>query len=296
LALTLGSRWDHFSTTGQTVWMPRVNAALSPIRNTRVTLGYGQYSQFPDFFQLYGEYGNPHLRAERATHYVAGIEQFVNDKTRIRVEAYDREDRNGIYNIADELRRVNAVIVGPRAGVDPGKPLENTLRSFSRGVEIFIQMRSANKLSGWISYAYSRTRVTDVASGLRWDGDFDQRHTYNLYGSYRWTNSLNVSAKYRYGTNFPVPGFIRLQGNGSVSVIDQRNQLRMEPYSRLDLRVNKAFRFDHLQLTLYAEALNALKHNNYRYTTLVDTTNGRLSVNRDSLFPFLPIAGIRVDF
>jgi len=294
-AMTVGSRWDHFSVTGQTVWMPRVNFALSPVRSTRVTLGYGQYSQFPDFFQLYGEFGNPRLRAERATHYVAGVEQLINDKTRIRVEAYDREDRNGIYSVANEIRLANGIIVGPRVGVNPGKPLENTLRSYSRGVEIFLQRRSANKLLGWVSYAYSRTRVTDVASSLRWDGDFDQPHTFNLYGSYRWTNSFNISAKYRYGTNFPVPGFLRLEQNG-ISIIAQRNQLRMEAYSRLDFRVNKAFRFDHLQLTLYGEVLNVLKHKNYRYSTVVDTTNGRLSFNRDSLFPLLPIAGIRVDF
>jgi len=44
------------------------------------------------------------------------------------------------------------------------------------------------------------------------------------------------------------------------------------------------------------ECVNVLKHKNYRYSTVVDTTNGRLSFNRDSLFPLLPIAGIRVDF
>ena len=28
----------------------------------------------------------------------------------------------------------------------------------------------------------------------------------------------------------------------------------------------------------------------------VDIVNGRLSINRDSMFPFLPIAGIRLEF
>ena len=296
LSLTYGARFDRFQATGQTVWLPRVNMAFSPIHNTRVTMGYGQYAQFPDFIELHGEFANPRLRAERATHYVLGVEQLINDKTRIRVEGYDREDRNGIYQVADEARLVNGITRAPRAGVTPGLPLQNTLRSYSRGVEIFVQRRSANKLLGWISYAYSRTRVHDAASGLRWDGDFDQKDTFNAFASYRWTNSLNVSAKFRYGSNMPIPGFFARNASGAIVLAGQRNQLRAPVYSRLDLRANKAFRFNRCQLTLYGEVLNVLKRKNSRYTTEFDSTNGRVSVSKDAMFPLLPIAGIRIDF
>jgi hypothetical protein len=295
-SMTYGVRFDRFGATGQNVWMPRVNAALSPLRNTRVTLGYGQYSQFPDFIHLNGEFGNPVLRAERAAHYVLGVEQLINDKTRIRVEGYDREDRNGIYSARNEIRLVGGVAVGPRVGFIPSAPVQNTLRGYSRGVEIFLQRRSANRLLGWISYAYSRTRMLDAETGLRFDGDFDQRHTFNAYASYRWTNSLNVSMKYRYGSNFPIAGFLAFAPDGRVVLSDQRNRIRMPAYSRLDLRVNKAFRFDRWQLTLYGEVLNVLARENMRYTSETDTTNGRLSVDRDSMFPVLPLAGIRVEF
>jgi hypothetical protein len=70
----------------------------------------------------------------------------------------------------------------------------------------------------------------------------------------------------------------------------------MPVYSRLDVRANKAFNFDRWKLTLYAEVLNVLARKNNRYTTTVDTVNGRLSINRDSMFPLLPIAGLRVEF
>jgi outer membrane receptor protein involved in Fe transport len=119
-SITTGVRFDHFSLTGQTIWMPRVNVALSPLRKTRVTLGYGQYSQFPEFIQMFGEFGNPRLRAERATHYVLGVEHLITEKTRVRIEGYDREDRNGIYSAANEIRLVNGVPLSPRAGVIPG--------------------------------------------------------------------------------------------------------------------------------------------------------------------------------
>ena len=137
--------------------------------------------------------------------------------------------------------------------------------------------------------------MTDAATNLRFDSDFDQRHTFNAYASYRWTSSLNVSLKYRYGSNFPIAGFYKMQ-NGQILISDQRNRVRLPVYSRADLRANKAFHFDHFQLTLYGELLNVFSHKNVRYTTDIDDTNGRVSINKNALFPRLPIAGIRIDF
>jgi hypothetical protein len=106
---------------------------------------------------------------------------------------------------------------------------------------------------------------------------------------------LNLSAKYRYGSSFPVTGFLNVRSNG-VSLSDQRNQSRSRAYSRLDVRVNKAFNFDRWKLTLYGEVLNVLNRENIRYTTATDTVNRTLSFNHDTTFPLLPIAGIRVEF
>src|SRR6267143_3063605 len=38
----------------------------------------------------------------------------------------------------------------------------------------------------------------------------------SVYGSYRWTNSLNVSMKYRYGTIFPIAGFLARDAHALV--------------------------------------------------------------------------------
>jgi hypothetical protein len=76
----------------------------------------------------------------------------------------------------------------------------------------------------------------------------------------------------------------------------QRNQSRPPVYSRLDVRANKAFNFDRWKLTLYGEVSNVLGRKNLRYTTQVDTVNQSVSFDKDTMFPFLPIAGIRVEF
>ncbi len=39
------------------------------------------------------------------------------------------------------------------------------------------------------------------------DSDLDQRHTFNLYGTYRLSPRTSVSGKLRMGSNFPAPGY-----------------------------------------------------------------------------------------
>src|SRR5205814_2147693 len=230
---------------------------------------------------------------ERASHYTLSIEQTLNERTRVRVEAYDREDRDGIYSVDTEYRLVNGRNAGPVLAA-PGR-LQNNLRGHARGVEVFIQRRSVNKLSGWVSYSYGVARYRDAATNLSFYGDFDQRLTFNTYATYRLKPTLNISAKYRYGSNFPAPAYLLINGQ-SVSLTDQRNQSRIPLYSRLDLRANKAFNFDRWKLTLYGEVLNALGRQNLRYEISVDTINRRMSFDTSTMFPRLPIAGIRVEF
>jgi outer membrane receptor protein involved in Fe transport len=296
LALTVGGRLDRLSVTGQNVLMPRASLAFSPLANTRLTVAFGQYAQFPTFRQLFGQFGNANLKAERATHYTIQAEQLLNDKTRVRVEAYDREDRNGIYSADSEYRLVNGVTAGPGVRIPlDAIHLQNDLRGYARGVEVFLERRSVNKLSGWISYGYGVARYRDAATNLSFDGDFDQRHTFNVYTTYRVRPTLNVSTKFRYGSNFPAAGFLLVNGE-SASLSDQRNQSRIPAYRRLDLRTNKAFNFDRWKLTLYAEVLNVLGRKNLRYEISVDTVNRRLSFDTATMFPRLPIAGLRVEF
>ena len=58
-ALTYGLRFDRSDITGQNIWMPRAAATLGVGPGTRLSLGFGQYSQFPDFQQFFGAVSQP---------------------------------------------------------------------------------------------------------------------------------------------------------------------------------------------------------------------------------------------
>lgn len=179
----------------------------------------------------------------------------------------------------------------------PGARLRNALGGSSRGVEVLLQRRSANGLSGWMAYTYGHARRDDPAASLSFDSDFDQRHTATLFASARLSETLNLSARFRYGSGFPVAGFYREDPRGFPVLSEARNELRPASYARLDLRANKAWHFRGWKLTLFGEVVNVLGRTNVRYTGLdgVDRT-GRVFLNRDTLFPFLPSLGITVDF
>jgi hypothetical protein len=170
----------------------------------------------------------------------------------------------------------------------------------ARGIELSLQRRSANKLTGWVSYAYSRTNLTDSVTGLSFVSDSDQRHTLNVYGGYRFAETWNLSGEWRYGSGQVIPGFYRQVGNQpgiGYFISNERNGTRVPVYSRVDVRLNKAFLFKKWKLTLNGEVINVTNHNNLRYAGFDGYgANGRVFGQLDRVLPILPSAGVVVEF
>jgi len=176
-------------------------------------------------------------------------------------------------------------------------PIENSQRGYGRGVQILVQRRTANSFTGWIAYAYGVARVRDGRAGVSFAADFDQRHSVNVFGSYRLRPTLNLSVKWIYGSGMPVEGFFSGR-NPDFFLSDRRNQVRLPSYQRADVRINKAFVRDRWQMTLYGEVINVTGHDNIRFDVLTgyDARTGRARLNFQKMFPVLPSAGIVFEF
>ena len=289
LALTGGSRIEHSSVTGETLVSPRASLGWAIDKNWKIRAAAARYYQFPDFELMFGRLGNSGLRAERSTHYNASVERRLGDRLRVLAEVYDREDANIFFSLSEPRLENNNVTFTEF-------PFRNALRGHARGLELMLQRRSANKLTGWISYAYSRTTLTDSQTGLTFASDTDQRHTLNVYGSYRFTETWNLSGELRYGSGEPVPGFYRSVGSGYF-LANERNTARLPDYSRADVRVSKAFLFKRWKLTLTGELINALNRNNVRYAGFDGFDfSGRVYGQLDRVLPILPSAGVVIEF
>ncbi|HEU4507247.1 MAG TPA: carboxypeptidase regulatory-like domain-containing protein [Pyrinomonadaceae bacterium] len=289
LSLTGGGRLEHSSATGETLFSPRGSMVWSIDADWKVRAAAGRFNQFPDFELMFGRLGNPNLKSESSTHYTASVERRFGDRMRLLVEVYDREDEELFFSLS-EPRMVGNVPTFTEF------PFQNSLHGHARGIELTLQRRSANKFSGWVSYAYSRTKLTDELTGLTFVSDTDQRHTVNVYGSYRFNETWNFSSAWRYGSGQPVPGFYRQVGTGYF-LTNVRNTTRLPSYNRLDLRVNKAFLFEKWKLTLNGEVINVTNSNNRRYAGFDGFGfDGRVFGQLDRVLPILPSAGVVIEF
>ncbi|HEX6728546.1 MAG TPA: TonB-dependent receptor, partial [Pyrinomonadaceae bacterium] len=289
LSITAGSRLEHSGITDQTLFSPRASLGWSINKDWKIRAGAGRYYQFPDLELLFGRTGNPSLRAERSTHYNFSVEWAVGDRVRVLSEVYDREDRDLFFSLS-EPRLTGAFVDFSEF------PFQNSLRGHARGFELTVQRRSANQLAGWISYAYSRANLSDGLTGLRFPSDTDQRHTVNAFASYRFTETWNLSGEMRYGSGPPIPGFFRKVGT-DYFLSSERNQERVPDYSRVDVRLSKAFLFNRWKLTLTGEVINFLNKDNVRYAGFDGFGfDGRVFGRLDRLLPILPSAGVVIEF
>jgi len=173
---------------------------------------------------------------------------------------------------------------------------QNALDGHARGVEWLIERRTPNGLSGWLSYSLGFTRYHDQITSETFWGDFDQRHTINLYGNYRVSDRLSFSARFRAGSNFPAAGYWT-ERDGNIYVASERNTLRVPRYLRLDVRMNRTFTWERTRLTLFVEGLNLTNRENVRaILPSVDRRTFQASHLFETMAPLVPSVGVLLEF
>jgi hypothetical protein len=283
-----GVRADASNLVGPASVSPFGTVGWDASQHWRVRAGAGRYAQFPSTLQSAGSRAGEDLTATVATHLDAAIERRLRPDLRFQVGLYQRLERDNLRLPDSEPRMVN----GRPVSGSPATRWENRVDTTARGVELLLQRRRATGVSGWVSYAYATTRDRDVVTGERYDGDFDQRHTLNVYVSWRASHRFGASVKYRYGSGIPVDGYyVRgpddAEGEPTYALGPYRNVARYPAYSRLDARVQRSFIRGQRRLTLFIEALNVANRHNFGPAG---------PGNAEPLFPILPSAGVSVEF
>jgi hypothetical protein len=307
LTVTPGARLDHWTLTHSTSGSPWLNVEYRLDDRTLLRGGTGIYRQFAEFDQVFGlNGGGTRLHPERAVHVDLGVERRLWKQTRLQVTGYTREEAHVLWPRGSESRRLSG------GGLQFGRtnaPWVNALEGDGRGLEIVVRRDAPFGLSGWASYALSRLRYSDTGTGESFWANADQRHTLSLYGHYRLSNRTSTSAKYRYGSNYPLTGYVGeapavlgtpLVINGQpafYSLTDRRNTLRLPAYSRLDVRADHAFLWSSgRRLVLFVEVANVLNQPNLRNTPYGIDRAGRVFEATETMMPIVPSAGFVIEF
>jgi hypothetical protein len=291
-SITPGMRIDSRSLTDTVTASPWVQASLALSPTVLLRAGAGIYNQEPEFAQVLGLRGNLSLGIQRATHVDVGVEGRIGSAARWQVTVYDREDRNLVRLPNSDNRVVNGVFVPASLT----SRYANALDGYARGVEWLVHRQSSSGFSGWASYALSFAHYHDSINGESFWGDYDQRHTINVYGNYRHNDRVSFSARFRAGSNFPTVGYYTEQ-DGVYYQHSERNTLRIPAYSRLDIRMNRTFTWDRRRLTLFIEGINVLNQSNVRYQ-LPSVNRRTLEATGlfESMVPITPTVGVLLDF
>jgi hypothetical protein len=294
ITVTTGGRADSHSVSGPMALSPYASAAWQAQEGTRLSAAWSHNVQYPEIQPLFSTYGRRSLLPQRAIHLLAGLDQSLNDRTRLRFEFWRRDERDLLFRPWYEPRLVNGRITGQQAAA----PWENSVRAHSQGWQIFLQRRSANLFSGWAAYGYGRAEARDGVLRRSFALDDDQRHSVQLFGTWRLRATVHLSARCLYGSGQPVPGFYRGTELTNLFLAEERNRVTLPSYRRADFRVNKSWQKKRARLTLFAEVINVFNRRNLRPDELsgFDTRTGKIRLTYTRMFPIIPSAGLLVEF
>jgi len=289
LVLAGGLRWAKQAAVRIEPFTGQASASLRVLADTQVEASWGKYSEF---FSNNGgitfcTFANSQTLCQAAlpytsSQYLVALEEKLGVRTRFRVEVFDRQNDNraDFFTLNPKTRIATSVQTG---------------KDYSRGVQVLLQRRSENRLSGWIGYTlvYAREKTISygfpqipmaVFPGTNYGPTLaDQRNNLNLFASYRLTSTVRLGVKNLYGSGFPV-----IPGEGS--------NFRLSAYERLDLRIDKSWQFPKWKLGLYGELLNTTNHYNPVFSTFDVGPTGNAIVLTSQGVPITPTIGIAFDF
>jgi Carboxypeptidase regulatory-like domain/TonB dependent receptor-like, beta-barrel len=291
VAISPGFKVTRASIIDDTFAAPWLEAEWTGGPSLHLRAAAGLYHQLPEVDQIRGTAGNGNLGPEQSRYLEVGVGQAFG-LWRWELTAFNRRDIDYLRQTGAETRRIGNNIVSG----NPLGPWQNALEGRTRGLEASLERRGG-RWAGWLAYAYGESIYTDSVTDERFWGDYDQRHALNIYGSYQLSARTRASVRIRMGSNFPIPGYLEGNTVERLSVSAVRNQTRLPQYARIDFNVSRAFFWSHHRLTLFGEVMNVANRANYRATegTILFPRGNALGF-AEKLFPFLPVAGLMIEF
>lgn len=274
-----------FSAQGATAWRvaPATELQFSVGRYTQLEFPDVQFGQGTSLCFVEQDY-------QKSTHYSFGVEQRLGENTQARVQFFDRQTSEFVVN-----KQGSACPPFVQLGTF------NTAQRYSRGIQIVLQRRSSNRLSGWVGYTFVRARENALFTTAPqktlyspyFDSTTDQPASINAFATYRLRPTVNMAAKFLYGTGFPAITGLENTPTGGVQPIPVQ---RMPDYLRADFRTDKDWAFRRWKMTLYGEIINLTNHNNRILNFIEVIPGGQQIVHTQGALPITPTLGMVFEF
>ncbi len=163
------------------------------------------------------------------------------------------------------------------------------------GLEMMIN-KNAGKISGWLSYCYSRSfvkvddaiRENQINYGMEYPSNYDRPHSINVVMNYRINRRLSLSSNFVYTSGRPVtyPVSVYYSEGQEMLLFSKRNEFRIPDYARLDLSINlegSLFRKKPIHSFWMLNIYNVLARKN-AYSVYYEANDGKVSGKMLSIF------------
>lgn len=235
---------------------------------------------------------SPNIKPQRCDQFAVGyFRNFHHDAIETSVELYYKNMHN-VIDFKDNAVTYGNVLIDGELRVGKG-------RSF--GVEFFVR-KNTGKLTGWISYTYSRSfrTIEGINFGREYRSPYDRPHNFVIVVNYDITPRLNVAANWIYNTGQPVTypyGQYTIGGVTHAIYNGSRNESRYPDYHRLDLSLT--WQLPHRRWKRWDSELNVSVYNVYaRHNTWAVTfaQDGDGGVKTEQMYLFSAVPSISYQF
>lgn len=205
LTLTAGLRRDSHDTFGDATLGQLAAAWSFNEGNTVLRASFGQGFKAPTLYQLYSEYGNLALTAEKANGWDAGVEHRLADRFKVAATWFQRETENQIDFLSCSGMSTNPLCF--RNGIRRFGAYVNTARTKAHGVEL---EGSADLGPLRLAANYTWTDTENTSPGNVNRGKRLARrpeHQANIQATYTWSNDATLTGAIRHvGDSFDNAG------------------------------------------------------------------------------------------
>jgi len=260
-SFTKNNLLDHISPRGALTY--NFNEDLS------ATLGIGRYFKIPTYTQLGYQsaeiFVNENLSYVQSDHLTAGIKKYFGNTTLLSIEGFLKSYSNYPISVLDEISLANK---GAGFEVLGNEEVESSGKGRSYGLELLYQQKLSNNFYGLFSYTYFFSEFSGLDPNIYRRSTWDSRHLASFTGGYKLNKNWEISSRFRYNGKTPYAPIdetfslanypdLRLD----YDLLGNENYL-LDPFTQLDLRIDKKWNFTSSSFNLFIEVQNLLSANN----------------------------------
>lgn len=247
---------------------PRFSASYALTDTWSLNFNTGIYYQLPAYTVLgYSEGENNFVNREnnvtyiQSAHIVAGLEYRPNTYLRFTLEGFYKDYANYPFSLRDSISIANQ---GNDFGVIGDEPVVSISDGRSYGVEFLAQQKLNRNFYGILAVTYVVSEFEN-GDGIYTPSSWDNRTIISLTGGKRWGENWEAGVKWRFSGGLPYTPYdvsysaltyVWDVNNAGVLDYDQLNALRLAPYHQLDIRLDKKWFLDKLNINLYLDIEN----------------------------------------